>query len=35
MHTGNHTERGKLVEMPDPPRTRAGLKHVGTYLDRE
>jgi hypothetical protein len=35
MHTGNHTERGKLVEMPEPPRTRAGLKHVGTYLDRE
>src|SRR6516225_7349774 len=34
MHT-DHTERGKLVEMPEPPRTRAGLKHVGTYLDRE
>jgi hypothetical protein len=35
MPTGNHTECGKLVEMPEPPRTRAGLKDVGTYLDRE
>ena len=32
MHTDNHTGRGKLVEMPEPPRTRAGLS---AYLDRE
>jgi len=35
MHTDNHTDRGELVEIPEPPRTRAGLKDVGTYLDRE
>jgi hypothetical protein len=32
MHTDNHTGRGKLVEMLEPPRTRAGLS---AYLDRE
>jgi len=32
---GNQTECGKLVEMPEPPRIRAGLKHIGAYLDRE
>ena len=35
IRTGNHIERGKLVEMPEPPRIRAGLKQIGAYLDRE
>jgi hypothetical protein len=35
MRTGNQTECGKLIEMPKPSRTRAGLNHIGTYLDRE
>jgi hypothetical protein len=34
MRTGNHIERGKLVEMPEPQRTRAG-QHISVYLDRE
>jgi hypothetical protein len=35
MRTSNHTGRGELVEMTEPPRTRAGLNHIGAYLDRE
>ena len=35
MRTGNQTECGKLIEMPEPSRTHAGRNHIGTYLDRE